>query len=131
MVHARRKTPEELLCETESYQTAIKKGYLKIFLGYASGVGKSFRMLDEARRRQERGQDVVVGAIQPQVSPEVERLLSKLAVIPLKHIGGGTAVDLDTLLARRPDVCFIECAKVFWMRNGDRSGPVKNGDATA
>lgn len=108
MVHARRKTPEELLREAESHESALKKGYLKIFLGYASGVGKSFRMLDEARRRRERGQDVVVGAIQPQVSAEVERLLSKLAVIPLKHIGGGTAVDLDTLLARRPDVCFID-----------------------
>jgi two-component system sensor histidine kinase KdpD len=108
MVHGRRKTPEELLREAESHESALKKGYLKIFLGYASGVGKSFRMLDEARRRQERGQDVVVGAIQPQASPEVEQLLSKLAVIPLKHVGGGTAVDLDTLLARRPDVCFID-----------------------
>jgi Osmosensitive K+ channel histidine kinase len=81
MVHARRKTPEELLREAESHESALKRSYLKIFLGYASGVGKSFRMLDEARRRQERGQDVVVGAIQPQVSPEVERLLSKLTVI--------------------------------------------------
>ena len=108
MLHAHRKTPEELLREAESHESALKKGYLKIFLGYASGVGKSFRMLDEARRRQERGQDVVVGAIQPQVSPEVEGLLSRLTVIPLRHIGGGTAVDLDTLLARRPDVCFVD-----------------------
>ena len=76
MVHARRKTPEELLREAEIHESALKKGYLKIFLGYASGVGKSFRMLDEARRRQERGQDVVVGAIQPQVSTEVEGLAS-------------------------------------------------------
>jgi hypothetical protein len=108
MVHARRKTPEELLREAESHEAAIKKGYLKIFLGYASGVGKSFRMLDEARRRRERGQDVVVGAVQPHAPPEVDRLLTKLEVIPLKPIGGGTAVDLEVLLARHPDVCFID-----------------------
>ena len=74
MTDTRRKTPEELLreCQAEERE-ASKKGYLKIFLGYASGVGKSFRMLDEARRRRERGQDVVVGAVQPQVPPEVER----------------------------------------------------------
>jgi two-component system sensor histidine kinase KdpD len=108
MVHAGRKTPEELLREAESHDAAIKKGYLKIFLGYASGVGKSFRMLDEARRRRERGQDVVVGAVQPHAPPEVDRLLTKLEVIPLKPIGGGTAVDLEALLARHPDVCFID-----------------------
>jgi len=78
MVQARRKTPEELLCEAENHEVAIKKGYPKIFLGYASGVGKSFRMLDEARRRRERGQDVVGGTIQPQASPEVEWLLNRL-----------------------------------------------------
>ena len=64
----RRKTPEELLRECQAEEAAAKKGHLKIFLGYASGVGKSFRMLDEARRRRERGQDVVVGAIQPRVA---------------------------------------------------------------
>ncbi|HZL26903.1 MAG TPA: hypothetical protein VFC39_10255, partial [Acidobacteriaceae bacterium] len=55
----RRKTPEEALreCQAEEQAAARKKGHLKIFLGYASGVGKSFRMLDEARRRRERGED--------------------------------------------------------------------------
>src|SRR6478609_4008581 len=108
MVHVRRKTPEELLHEVERHEAAIKKGYLKIFLGYASGVGKSFRMLDEARRRRERGQDVVVGGVQPQVSPEVEALLQKLEVIPLKSTGQGTMIDMDTLLRRRPRVCVID-----------------------
>ena len=62
-----------------------KEGLPQVFLGYASGVGKSFRMLDEARRRRERGQDVVVGAVQPQVPPEVAALLQRLEVIPLKR----------------------------------------------
>jgi two-component system sensor histidine kinase KdpD len=104
----RRKTPEELLLECQAEEAAAKKGHLKIFLGYASGVGKSFRMLDEARRRRERGQDVVIGAIQPRVPPEVETLLKNLEVIPLKRAGDGTAVDLEALIRRHPVVCFID-----------------------
>ena len=46
----RRKTPEEALRECQAEEAVAQKGHLKIFLGYASGVGKSFRMLDEARR---------------------------------------------------------------------------------
>ena len=86
----------------------LNKGYLKIFLGYSSGVGKSFRMLDEARRRKERGQDVVVGAIQPQLPPEANAILRSLEVIPLKEIGGGTAVDVEAILRRHPDACFVD-----------------------
>ena len=79
------KRPKNFCASARRKKQRPKKGHLKIFLGYASGVGKSFRMLDEARRRRERGQDVVVGAIQPQVPPEVEALLQKLEVIPLKR----------------------------------------------
>ncbi len=104
----RRKTPEELLREVQTEEGVAKTGHLKIFLGYASGVGKSFRMLDEARRRRERGQDVVVGAIQPKVPPDVEALLRKLEVIPLKTIGNGSAIDVETLMRRRPAVCVID-----------------------
>jgi two-component system sensor histidine kinase KdpD len=104
----RRKTPEELLRECQAEEAAAKEGHLKIFLGYASGVGKSFRMLDEARRRRERGQDVVVGAIQPQVSPEIQALLKNLEVIPLKTVSNATAIDLDALIRRHPVVCFID-----------------------
>lgn len=80
----RRKTPEEFLREIEAAEPVPKRGYLKVFLGYASGVGKSYRMLDEARRRRERGQDVVVGAIQPQVPAEVESLSG--TAVPLLKI---------------------------------------------
>src|ERR1700687_5328909 len=103
-----RKTPEDPLREFQAEEAAAKKGHLKIFLGYASGVGKSFRMLDEARRRLERGQDVVVGAMQPQVPAEVEPLLRTLEVIPLKAVGGGTTIDVDALLRGRPSVCIID-----------------------
>jgi two-component system sensor histidine kinase KdpD len=107
----RRKTPEDYLreCQAEEEATASqKKGHLKIFLGYASGVGKSYRMLDEARRRRERGQDIIVGAMQSQVPAECEPLLRKLQVVPLKVVNGGTAVDVEALILRHPAVCVID-----------------------
>jgi len=55
----RRPTPEELLRRVEAEERATSRGKLKIFLGYASGVGKSFRMLDEGRRRRMRGQETI------------------------------------------------------------------------
>jgi two-component system, OmpR family, sensor histidine kinase KdpD len=103
----RRKTPDELLREIQAEESSAK-GHLKIFLGYASGVGKSFRMLDEARRRSERGQDVVVGALQPVLPPDVSKLLSRIEIFPLKSCPDGTAIDLDGLIRRRPAVCIID-----------------------
>src|SRR5437899_10560398 len=81
------------------------RGRLKVFLGYASGVGKSFRMFDEGRRRKERGQDVVVGALQPKVQPEVEPLLSTLEIVPTLNTKGVAVVDVAKILERRPQVC--------------------------
>src|SRR5438874_8585718 len=105
----RRKTPEELLKQCQAEEAAVaKRGHLKIFLGYASGVGKSFRMFDEARRRRERGQDVVVGAVQPKMPPEVELLLRKLEVVPLKTVGQGSAIDVEALIRRHPAVCIVD-----------------------
>jgi two-component system sensor histidine kinase KdpD len=65
-------------------------------------------MLDEARRRRERGQDVIVGAVQPKVPREVAGVLEKLEVIPLTTVGDGTAIDVETILSRAPTVCFID-----------------------
>jgi len=103
----RRKTPDELLRDVQGDEPG-RKGHLKIFLGYASGVGKSFRMLDEARRRRERGQDVVVGAVQPEVSPEVQKLLDRLEVVPLIKYPAGTAMDFEAIMRRQPAVCIID-----------------------
>jgi two-component system, OmpR family, sensor histidine kinase KdpD len=106
--YERRKTPEEFLRDCQAEEGQASKGYLKIFLGYASGVGKSFRMLDEARRRRDRGQDVVVAAVQPQVPVEVGAVLKKLEIIPLQQVDQGTAVDVEKVLVRHPAVCFID-----------------------
>jgi two-component system sensor histidine kinase KdpD len=104
----RRKTPEELLRDCQAEERAASRGKLKIFLGYASGVGKSYRMLDEARRRRQRGEDVVVGGVQPEVPPEVATLLRKLEVIPLRTVDGRSVIDMPALLRRHPAVCVID-----------------------
>ncbi len=104
-----RKTPDELLSEVQAEETrAIHRGHLKLFLGYASGVGKTYRMLAEALRRTERGQDVVVGAVQEQAPPEARQLLSHLEIVPMKSMEQGGAIDVDALLRRRPAICIVD-----------------------
>jgi two-component system, OmpR family, sensor histidine kinase KdpD len=104
----RRRSPEELLQQIQAEEDYERRGRLKVFLGYASGVGKSFRMLDEGRRRKERGQDVVVGAIQPKTTPETEAVLSKLEVIPLHEVNGVYVMDTAAIVKRHPSVCLVD-----------------------
>ncbi len=105
-----RPDPEQLLRQTDAQERQLSHERLKVFLGYASGVGKSFRMLDEGRRRRERGQDVVVGAVQPSMPPELERVLRTLEVIPLKKMRDGEAMDVEAILERHPQVCLVDGA---------------------
>jgi two-component system, OmpR family, sensor histidine kinase KdpD len=84
------------------------RGRLKVFLGYASGVGKSFRMFDEGRRRRERGQDVVVGALQAKVPADIQSLLGSMEVIPTLNVKNVLVVDVQAILQRRPQVCLID-----------------------
>jgi two-component system sensor histidine kinase KdpD len=107
-----RPNPEELLRKVQADERRESRGRLKVFLGYASRVGKSFRMFDEGRRRKERGQDVVVGALQSGVTPEIQEILKCLDVvpsIPTKHAGLDYQVmDMAALFRRHPQVCLID-----------------------
>jgi two-component system, OmpR family, sensor histidine kinase KdpD len=103
-----RPSPERLLKQVQAEENKRWGAKLKIFLGYAPGVGKSYRMLDEARRRFERGEDVVVGAVQGQQSEDVQGLLRKLELLPPLQTPAGEAVDLDAILRRAPQVCVID-----------------------
>jgi two-component system sensor histidine kinase KdpD len=98
------------------------RGRLKVFLGYASGVGKSFRMFDEARRRKERGQDVVVGALQPEVPPEIKPLLNSLEVVPTLDEKGVPVIDVAAILRRHPQVCIVDglAYDSLWGRHAHR-----------
>ena len=104
----RRPDPEQLLQQFQAAERKERRGKLKVFLGYSSGVGKSFRMLDEGRRRSERGEDVVVGGIQPKFGADVKQVLQTLPVIPLKVLAGGEVIDIEAILKRRPQVCLID-----------------------
>src|ERR1051326_9601649 len=93
-----RRDPERLLEHIEEEEGRRKRGRLKIFLGYASGVGKSAKMLAEGLRRRERGEDVVVGAVQPTSSPEIERHIAQHEVIPTLKTRDRDVIDIERLL---------------------------------
>jgi two-component system sensor histidine kinase KdpD len=108
----RRPNPEELLRRVQADELRERRGRLKVFLGYASRVGKSFRMFDEGRRRKERGQDVVVAAVQRDVTPDIAAILSRLGVVPTvteRHAGKEYGViDVAALFRRHPEVVLID-----------------------
>src|ERR1043166_1759343 len=103
-----RRDPERLLQQIEKEERRKKRGRLKIFLGYASGVGKSAKMLAEGLRRRERGEDVVVGAVKPKSSPEIERHIAQHEVIPTLKTRDRDVIDIERLLRRRPQVVVID-----------------------
>ena len=107
-----RPSPEELLRRVEAEERQARRGRLKIFLGYASRVGKSFRMLDEGRRRKQRGQDVVIGLIQSKLEPDVAKICASMEVIPgfkVRTDGKEEEVlDVVSILKRRPQVCLVD-----------------------
>lgn len=103
-----RPSPERLLRQVQAEESKRWGAKLKIFLGYAPGVGKSYRMLDEARRRRERGEDVVVAAIQSQQSGDLQLLVQKLESVPPFQTPEGQAIDVEAVLRRSPQVCVID-----------------------
>ena len=100
--------PEALLRQIEAAEHAQHRGQLKIFLGYTSGVGKSFKLFDEGRRRHARGEDVVIAAMQPAEPMEIAHIVSALPVIPTKNERGVPVIDVPAILARHPLVCLID-----------------------
>ncbi len=100
--------PDVLLRQVEAAERAQHRGQLKIFLGYASGVGKSFRLFDEGRRRHERGEDVIVAAVQADSPPDVAQILETLERIPTREAAGVPVIDVPAVLARHPAVCLVD-----------------------
>ncbi|HUB32484.1 MAG TPA: hypothetical protein VMA31_05620 [Bryobacteraceae bacterium] len=108
----RRPSPEELLRRVQEDERRESRGRLKVFLGYASRVGKSYRMFDEGRRRHERGQDVVVAAVQPSVPSEIQAILDRLEIIPTiteRHAGREYhVIDVAAVFRRHPSLVLID-----------------------
>jgi two-component system sensor histidine kinase KdpD len=89
-----------------------QRGHLKVYLGYAAGVGKTYQMLLEGRRLEQEGIDVVVGLAETHGRIETERLLEGLEAIPRRRQEYRSIVveemDADAILARRPQVALID-----------------------
>ena len=98
--------------ETFSLRTLRKRGRLKVFLGYAPGVGKTFTMLSEAHRRAQRGEDIVIGFVEPHDRKETTELTQGLEQVPLKTIEyrGKIFEELDTaaVIARKPEWVLVD-----------------------
>ena len=105
-----RPSPEALLEAARREEGRL--GKLKIFMGAAPGVGKTYEMLQQARARKNEGADVVVGVVETHGRKETEALTEGLEVIPrqrLKYKGRWLEeMDLDALLARRPRLALVD-----------------------
>jgi two-component system sensor histidine kinase KdpD len=89
-----------------------RRGRLRVYVGAAPGVGKTYKMLEEAHRRRARGTDVVVGVVETHDRAATASLLAGLEVLPRRRqlYRGATLdeLDVDALIARRPDVALID-----------------------
>src|SRR5260221_13245896 len=89
-----------------------KRGRLKLYLGFAAGVGKTYRMLEEAHALKKRGVDVVLGYIETHGRAETQALIDGLEVIPRRKIEYRNVIveemDLEAILARRPALAIVD-----------------------
>jgi two-component system sensor histidine kinase KdpD len=107
-----RPDPDELLARIQSEEKQKDRGHLKIFFGYAAGVGKTYAMLEAAHQRKEEGVDVVVGYVETHQRIETENMLKGLEVIPTKTIRYRNIdfreMDLDKVLERKPQLVLVD-----------------------
>src|SRR5437870_4802663 len=107
-----RPNPDDLLARLTAEEAGARRGKLKIFFGYAAGVGKTYAMLEAARREKAEGVDVVVGYVEPHARPETEALLDGFEAIPPREIAYRGVklreLDLDRALARHPALILVD-----------------------
>src|ERR1035437_4843158 len=116
MTDTRRPDPDKLLAEVARQEAATRRGKLKEFFGFNAGVGKTYAMLDEARKRAAEGANVLIGYAEPHIRPDTESLLLGLDILPYKLVEhkGSTLkeFDLDAALAKHPTLlCVDELAR--------------------
>jgi two-component system, OmpR family, sensor histidine kinase KdpD len=107
----RRPTADEMLARVRS-DASGGRGRLRVYLGMAPGVGKTYTMLEEAHRRVARGTDLAVGFVEDHGRPQTKALLDGLEIVPRRHVEyRGVVVeemDTDAVLARRPTVAVVD-----------------------
>ena len=106
-----RPNPDELLARVKAEEEQKRRGKLKVFLGYAPGVGKTYTMLEAARLRK-KDTDVVVAFVETHGRVETEALLEGLEVIPRRQVEYRgiklSEMDVDAVLARRPQLALVD-----------------------
>jgi two-component system, OmpR family, sensor histidine kinase KdpD len=111
-MNGQRPNPAELLQRVHAEESGSRRGKLRIFFGYAAGVGKTYAMLEAAQRERAKGIDVVVGYVEPHGRRDTEVLLAGLEVIPIheKPVRGASLreFDLDAALARQPKLILVD-----------------------
>ena len=107
-----RPDPEQILETIEREEEKKKQGRLRIFFGYAAGVGKTYSMLKSARKRLEEGVDVVIGYLEPHARPETMALAEGMEKIPVKEISYNNIhlkeMDVDAILLRGPGLVLVD-----------------------
>ena len=107
-----RQNPDVLLKAISDESENSTRGHLKIFFGYAAGVGKTYAMLQAAHTAKEQGIDVVLGYIEPHERPQTKALVSGLEQIPCKKIKHSnielSELDLDAVLERKPQLVLVD-----------------------
>ncbi|MEG0878046.1 MAG: sensor histidine kinase KdpD [Oscillospiraceae bacterium] len=108
----KRQNPDELLKQIKTDDNVQSRGHLKIFFGYAAGVGKTYAMLKAARAAQKHGIDVVVGYVEPHTRPATIALLDTLEQLPnftVHHKGIVlNEFDLDGAISRKPKLVLVD-----------------------
>src|SRR5437867_6043796 len=107
-----RPNPDALLTAIQKEEAAKRRGRLKIFLGMCPGVGKTYAMLEAARREQAAGRDVVIGYVETHGRKETDALAEGLSKIPRRSFEYRgvtlTEMDLDAVLARKPQLALVD-----------------------
>ncbi|HJV36140.1 sensor histidine kinase KdpD [Geomonas sp.] len=107
-----RPSPETLLRVAQAEEAENERGKLKIFLGYAPGVGKTYAMLEAARLRQGEGRDVVAGYVESHGRAETDLLLEGIETVPKLQVDYQGVIlpemDIDAVLARRPQIALVD-----------------------
>lgn len=107
-----RQNPDQLLRAIRNDTAGEKRGRLKIFFGYAAGVGKTYAMLQAAHQAKERGIEVVSGYIESHSGPQTTALQSGLEQLPVKQMLYGQMTlrefDIDRALKRKPQLILVD-----------------------
>jgi two-component system sensor histidine kinase KdpD len=107
-----RPSPEAMLKLAQAEEVTAELGKLKIFLGYAAGVGKTYGMLEAARQRKKDGRDVVAGYVESHGRAETDALLEGLELVPRRDVHymevALQEMDIDAILTRKPQIVLVD-----------------------